>query len=152
VPEKIPANYPRLNPYLIPYDAKAAIAFYTSALGARERLRLEAPDGRIGHAELAFGDSILMLADPFPEMGVDPQPPSNAVRLTLYVDDVDGTTSQAVAARATLLRPPADQFYGDRTATIRDPFGFEWELATHIEDVPPEELRRRAEARMRTEN
>ena len=152
MPEKIPANYPRLNPYLIPYDAKAAIAFYTSALGARERLRLEAPDGRIGHAELAFGDSILMLADPFPEMGVDPQPPSNAVRLTLYVDDVDGTTSQAVAARATLLRPPADQFYGDRTATIRDPFGFEWELATHIEDVPPEELRRRAEARMRTEN
>lgn len=150
--EKFPANYPRLNPYLIPNDAKAAIAFYTSALGGRERLRLEAPDGRIGHAELAFGDSILMLADAFPEVGADPQPPSNAVRLSLYVEDVDDTTSRAVAAGATLLRPPADQFYGDRTATIRDPFGFEWELATHIEDVPPDELQRRAEAEMRSES
>lgn len=148
--EKIPANYPRLSPYLIPNDAKAAIAFYTSALGGSERLRLEAPDGRIAHAELSFGDSVLMLADAFPEMGADPRPPSNAVRLTLYVEDVDETTSRAVDAGATLLRPPADQFYGDRTATIRDPLGFEWELATHIEDVSPEELRRRAEAQMRT--
>ncbi len=146
--EKIPSNYPRLVPHLVPADAKAAIAFYTSVLGATERLRLEAPDGRIGHAELVFGDSLLMLADAFPEMGVELQPPSTAVRLNLYVESVDTTVARAVDAGAALLRPPANQFYGDRTATIRDPFGFEWELATHVEDVSPEELQRRAAAQM----
>jgi PhnB protein len=138
----VPDNYPRLSPYLSVADADAALDFYVSVLDATERLRLPGPDGRIGHAELELGNSVLMLADEFPEMG-NPSPLTlggTPVSLNVYVEDVDEVHRRALAAGATELRPPTDQFYGDRTAGFRDPWGHHWFISTHVRDVSPEEM------------
>jgi PhnB protein len=141
----IPDDYPRVSPYLHVDGASAAIDFYKEAFGATERLRMDGPDGRVGHAELQIGDSVVMLADEFPEMGVK-GPRSyggSPVVLSLYVEDVDATVRKATELGATITRPVEDRFYGDRTAQIEDPFGHGWSIQTHIEDVSPEEMQRR---------
>jgi PhnB protein len=142
----IPDGYPQVTPYLCVDGAAAAIEFYTSVLGARERMRMPAPDGKLGHAELELGESLIMLADEFPEMGV--QSPKTIggtpVTISVYVDDVDAVFEGALAAGATSVRPVEDQFYGDRTGQFEDPFGHRWSVATHVEDVPPDEMERRA--------
>ena len=128
------------------HDGNAAIAFYCSVLGATERMRMEAPGGKVAHAELIFGDSVLMITDEFPEMGAT-SPKSvggTPVTMSLYVDDVDDVFRRAIAEGATHLRAVEDQFYGDRSGSFLDPFGHRWYIATHIEDVPPEEMAERA--------
>jgi PhnB protein len=144
----VPDGYARLTPYICVDGADQAIAFYTSVFGAVERMRMPADDGRVGHAELLFGDAVLMLSDEYPELDV--RAPTSiggtATTLSIYVDDVDAVVARALAAGARVLRPIQDQFYGDRSGQIRDPFGHRWSIATHIEDVPPEEMQRRAEA------
>jgi PhnB protein len=142
----IPAGHPAVSPYLIVDGAARALAFYRKAFGAKELMRHAGPDGRIGHAEIRIGDSIVMLADEHPEVGArSPRAFGGAaVRLHVYVTDVDAIARQAIAAGATVVRPVQDQFYGDRNGTLEDPFGHEWHLSTHIEDVSPAELRRRA--------
>lgn len=142
----IPEGYPRVSPYLVVDGAQKAIEFYTSVLGFTERMRMPGPDGRIGHAELQLDDSVVMLADEFPEMGA--KAPSayggSPVSLMVYVEDVDATFERATGAGATAVRPPENQFYGDRSATFDDPFGHRWTVNTHVEDVSPEEMGRRA--------
>jgi PhnB protein len=144
----IPDGYHVVTPYLIVQGAAGAIDFYKQVLGATELFRLAGPDGRVGHAELKIGDSHVMLADEFPEMGaVSPRTIGGSpVRLLVYVEDVDGIVSRAIAAGAKLVRPVADQFYGDRAGGIEDPFGHLWHIATHKEDVSPAEMERRAAA------
>ncbi len=144
----IPEGYHNVTPYLVIKGAAAAIDFYKQALGAVEVMRMPQPDGRVGHAELKFGDSFVMLADEFPEMNVvGPKTLGNtSVALLLYVDDVDKAVERAVSLGATIKKPIADQFYGDRTGTIEDPFGHKWTLAVHLEDVSPEEMERRMAA------
>jgi PhnB protein len=146
----IPDNYPRITPYLIVDGASAAIDFYSSVLGAKERLRMPGPDGKLGHAELEIGDSMIMLADEHPEM--DARGPKtiggSPVTLHVYVEDVDSVFERAVQAGAAELRPVEDQFYGDRAGSFEDPFGHRWNVATHVEDVPPDEMAKRAEAAM----
>ena len=144
----IPPGFHSLTPYLHLTGAAEAIDFYKRAFGATERFRMPTPQGTIGHAELVFGDSILMLADECSQAG-NKSPTSlkgTTCTLTLYVPDVDTTFHQAVAAGATVIRPLENMFYGDRTAVIQDPFGHSWALMTHIEDVRPEEMQARAEA------
>jgi PhnB protein len=144
----IPTGYPRLSPYLVVEGAAEAIEFYRSVLGATERLRLAGPDGRIGHAELLIGDALVMLADEFPDMGHH-GPRSlggSPVTLQLYVDDADDVVERAQAAGSKLLRPVESQFYGDRSGQFEDPFGHRWSVATHVEDVDPDERARRAAA------
>jgi PhnB protein len=147
----IPDGYHNVTPYLVIKGAAAAIDFYKQALGAVEVMRMPQPDGRVGHAELKFGDSFVMLADEFPEMNVvGPKTLGNtSVALLLYVDDVDKAVERAVSLGATIKKPIADQFYGDRTGTIEDPFGHKWTLAVHLEDVSPEEMERRMSAMAR---
>ena len=142
----IPDGYPQVTPYLCVDGAKAAIEFYTSVLGATERMHMPGPDGKIGHAELELGDSLIMLADEFPEMGVrGPKAVGGTpVMIMIYVEDADAVFDAAVAAGATALRPVEDQFYGDRTGQFEDPFGHRWSVATHVEDVPPDEMEKRA--------
>jgi PhnB protein len=148
--EPIPASYPRVTPYLIVDGASAAIDFYTSVLGATERMRMSAPEGRVGHAELDLGDSVIMLADESPE--VDARSPSTVggspVSLHVYVEDADATFKRALDAGAKTLQPVEDKFYGDRSGTFEDPFGHRWHVATHVEDVPPDEMESRAAAAM----
>jgi PhnB protein len=136
---------PALTPYLIVQDAAAAIDFYQRALGARELYRLTGPDGRIGHAELEFADSILMLAEEYPEFGaLSPASVGGSpVSLHLAVDDVDAVLAKAESLGATLLRRAKNEFYGERTGMIADPAGHRWHLATRQEDVSPEEMQRR---------
>jgi PhnB protein len=144
----IPDDYPRLCPYLYIDGASAAIDFYKEVFGATERLRMGGPDGRVGHAELQVGDSVVMLADVHPEMGIK-GPHSyggSPVSLSLYVGDVDATVAKAAELGAVVTRPLEDRFYGDRTAQIEDPFGHTWSIQTHIEDVSPEEMQRRGAA------
>ncbi len=144
--QPIPDGYPRIAPYLYIDGAADAIAFYTAVLGATERMRMPGPDGRIGHAELQLGDSVLMLADEFPEMGIL-APGSiggSPVSLSVYVEDVDTVFRRALEAGAHELRPIENQFYGDRSGQFVDPFGHRWTVATHMEDVPPHEMARRA--------
>jgi PhnB protein len=146
----VPDGYPRVIPYLTVDDANAAIEFYTSVLGATERLRMPGPDGKIGHAELEIGDSVVMLADAFPDMG-SPSPRSlggTPVTVMVYVEDVDGVFDRAIQAGATEERQVENQFYGDRAGQFADPFGHKWFVATHVEDVPPEEMAKRAAAAM----
>ena len=141
----IPEGYPRVTPYLHVSGASAAIDFYTDILGAEERMRMPGPEGKLGHAELQIGDSIVMLADEFPDMGIR-GPKSiggTAVTLHLYVEDVDAVFEAALTAGATSVRPVEKQFYGDRTAQFEDPFGHRWNIATHVEDVPPQEMEKR---------
>lgn len=137
-----------LTPYLVTKDAKAAIAFYGEAFGATEAFRMTDPgDGRIGHAELTIGDALMTLADEYPDFGaLSPDTiGGTAVTLHLRLDDVDTTVSRAAAGGATILRAPADQSFGERTATHIDPFGHRWMLAQRIEDVSPEEMQTRWE-------
>ena len=144
----IPDGYPRVTPYLIVNGASDAIAFYGKVLGAQERMRMPDPAGGIGHAELTLGDSVIMLADEHPEMGF--QGPKTiggtSVTISVYVDDVDATFSQAVQSGATVVRELENQFYGDRSGQFEDPFGHRWNIATHVEDVSPEEMGKRAAA------
>ncbi len=144
----IPDGYHHVTPYLSIKGAAAAIDFYKKAFGAVEVVRMPQPDGRVGHAELKFGDSYVMLADEFPEMNVvGPKTLGNtSVGLLLYVEDVDKTVERAVALGAKIIKPPQDQFYGDRSATLEDPFGHKWTVAVHMEDVTPEEMKRRMAA------
>jgi PhnB protein len=142
----IPEGYHSVTPYLIVKGGVRAIEFYARALGARELFRMMQPDGRVGHAELQIGDSRVMLADEAPEIGArSPQSVGGSpVTIHLYVEDVDATVARAVDAGATLTRPVSDQFYGDRNGGLIDPFGHVWFVATHVEDVAPDELARRA--------
>jgi PhnB protein len=144
----IPEGYHSITPYLVIKGAAAAIDFYKQAFNATEIMRMPQLDGRMGHAELKFGDSVVMLADEYPELQVvGPKTLGNtSVGLLLYLDDVDKAVERAVSLGATIKKPIADQFYGDRTGTIEDPFGHKWTLAVHIEDVSPEEMQRRMEA------
>jgi len=143
----IPDGYHSVTPYLIVKGAANAIDFYKRAFGATEQFRMPTPDGRVGHAEIKIGDSTIMLADESPEMGYrGPQTIGGAaVSLMVYVERVDETFKQALAMGAKELQPLKDQFYGDRSGTVEDPFGHVWTVATHVEDIPPEELSRRAE-------
>jgi PhnB protein len=145
----IPDGYHAVTPYLIVADG--AIGFYKTAFGATERMRLTTPDGKIGHAELIIGDSLVMLADEYPAHGArSPQAfGGSPVMLHLYVEDVDKVVAQAAAAGASIVRPVQDQFYGDRSGSVTDPFGHTWHIATHIEDVPPDEIDRRAAEAMK---
>ena len=147
----IPDGYHTATPYLIIKNARAALDFYRRAFGAVELMRLVAPTGEIGHAEIKIGSSVIMLADEMPGMGF--RSPSSLggspVSLLLYVENVDDRFKQAVDAGAKVTRPLQDQFYGDRSGTLEDPFGHVWTVATHIEDVSPEEINRRAEAFMK---
>jgi PhnB protein len=146
--EPVPRNYPCLCPYLVVDGAVDAIGFYAEVLAATERMRLPGPSGKVVHAELAIGDSVLMLADPFPEMGArDPRAVGGSpVTLRVYVDEVDAVFTRAVARGATPLQEPSDRFYGDREAEFEDPWGHRWSIATHVEDVSPDEMARRAAA------
>lgn len=143
--QPIPDGYHSITPYLIVRGAAEAINFYKRAFGARELMRLGAPGEKIGHAELQIGDSRIMMADEHPDMNaLAPQSPgSSGVGICLYVPNVDEVVRRAIEAGATLERPLANQYYGDRSATLTDPFGHKWTIATHIEDVTPEEIERR---------
>jgi PhnB protein len=143
----IPKGYEGVTPYLICKNAEAAIDFYARAFGAVELFRIGSP-GMVGHAEMKIGNAIIMLADEHPEMGaVSPETVGGTpVQLLVYVEDVDAFTATAVAEGLTVLRPVADQFYGDRSGQFKDPFGHVWSFATHIEDVSPEEMNNRAAA------
>jgi PhnB protein len=144
----IPDGYSSITPYLIIKGAAAAIDYYKKAFGAIETVRMPQPDGRVGHAEVNFGDAVVMLADEFPEMNiVGPGTLGNTtVSLLLYVENADATFDKAVGLGAQVEKPLADQFYGDRTGTIQDPFGHKWTIATHKEDVTPQEMKRRMAA------
>lgn len=142
----VPDNYHTVTPYLIIRNAAAALDFYKQAFGADEVMRVTAPNGKVGHAEIRIGDSAIMLSDEYPDM--DARSPEtiggSPVMLHLYVENVDALVKRAVDAGATLKQPVADQFYGDRGGKIVDPFGHGWWIATHVEDVPPEEMEKRA--------
>jgi PhnB protein len=145
-PKPIPEDRSALTPYITVKNAAAAIDFYKDVFGATELMRMADPSGKVGHAELKIGNSVLMLSDEFPEYGV--QSPETIggtpVTLSLYVEDVDAVAAKATGAGAKVLRPVEDQFYGDRAGKFEDPFGHHWWLATHKEDVSAEEMKRRA--------
>ncbi|MCY3861579.1 MAG: VOC family protein [bacterium] len=142
----IPDDYPRVTPYLCVDGAAAAIDFMVEVFDATERMRISAPGGMIGHAEVAIGDSLIMVSDEYPEMGViGPKTiGGTAVTISVYVEDVDATYAKAVAAGATAERPVETHFYGDRSGMFVDPFGHRWNVSTHVEDVPSDELARRS--------
>lgn len=146
----IPDGYHTVTPYLTLDEATDAIEFYKDAFGAEERVRMEAPDGKIGHAELQIGDSIVMLSDAFPQATT--RPPSELGGTTagvfLYVDDVDSVVKTAVDAGAKITQEVADQFWGDRFGSVKDPFGHVWSIATHVEDLTPAEIADRAKEAM----
>jgi PhnB protein len=145
--QPIPEGYHSITPYLIVKGAADALDFYKKAFNAQELVRMGGPGGKIGHAEIQIGDSRLMLADEHPEMNaLAPQAPGHSgVGICLYLENVDAVVDQAIKAGAKVRRPLQDQFYGDRSATLEDPFGHTWTVATHIEDVSPEEMQRRME-------
>jgi len=146
----MPAGYHSLTPYLACRDAARAIDFYKQAFGAAELMRMPAPGGKIGHAEVRIGDSRFMLTDEYPEMDfLSPQTRGGTtVHLHVYVKDVDAMIARAVAAGAKLVREVKDQFYGDRSGSLQDPFGHVWHIATHKEDLSKAQLRKRAEQAM----
>ena len=146
----VPEGYRTVTPYLAVDDAQQAIDFYTRAFGARERARMPMPDGKVGHVELEIGDSLVMLADPFPQSTSKPpsQVGGTTVAIFLFSEDVDALFQQAVAAGATELMAPADMFWGDRFGSVQDPFGHVWQMATRVEDLTPEEIERRGEEAM----
>ena len=148
--QPIPEGYHTVTPYLAVEDATEAIEYYTKAFDAKERVRMETPDGKVGHAELEIGDSIVMLSDPFPQASTKPpnELGGTSVSVFMYVEDVDAVVKQAVDAGATVTMEVADQFWGDRFGSVKDPFGHLWSIATHVEDVPPEEMAERAKAAM----
>jgi PhnB protein len=149
--QPIPRGYHSVTPYLSIRDAARALDYYKKAFDAKEMVRMQGPDGKLGHAEIKVGDSYIMMADEFPSMGfLGPQARGGTtVQLMIYVRDCDDTVNKAVAAGGTLKRPVQNQFYGDRSGTIEDPFGHVWTIATHVEDVPPAEMRRRSEEAMK---
>src|SRR5271157_566043 len=144
----IPDGYHAVTPFLVVSDAARAMEFYKAAFGATERMRMAGPGGKIVHAEMTIGDAVIMVADEFPEWGnLSPESLNGSpVRMALYVEDVDDVASRAVAAGAKVLIPVADQFYGDRSGRLADPFGHLWIVATHIEDVSPGEMQKRMDA------
>jgi PhnB protein len=144
----IPDGYHSVTPYLIISGATEAIEYYKKAFGATELMRIDAPGGKIGHAEIKIGDSPIMLADEFPEMGYKSPKTlgGSPVSIMIYVEDVDTVFRQAIAAGGKEQRPVKDQFYGDRSGTLEDPFGHVWHVATHKEDVSAEEMEQRASA------
>jgi len=147
----IPEGYHTATPYLIVREGAKAIDYYKRAFGATELFRMPGPDGKLGHAEIRIGNSPIMLADENPEMGArSPQALGGSpVSILLYVQDVDKQFPQAIAAGGKVVRPLKDQFYGDRSGTLEDPFGHVWTIATHKEDVTPEEMNKRMEAMMK---
>ena len=146
----IPEGYHALTPSLAVDNAEKAIEFYKRAFGAKERMRMATPDGTIGHAELEIGDSVLMLADPMPQSTVKPPKEigGTSVGVFLYVEDVDEVAQQVVDAGGTVTMPVEDQFWGDRFGVVADPYGHQWQIATHKEDLSPEEIRVRGEKAM----
>jgi PhnB protein len=148
--QPIPEGYHTATPYLVIDGAAEAIDYYKKAFGAKERMRMEAPGNRIGHAEIEIGDSLVMLSDAFPQSTT--KAPTELGGTTagvfLYVEDVDAVVKKAVDAGATVTMEVADQFWGDRFGSITDPFGHSWSIATHVEDVPPEEMAERAKTAM----
>ena len=146
----IPEGYPRVMPYLSIDGAAAAIAFYGTVFGAVERMRMDAPGGKIGHAELEFGESVVMLADASPDMGArsPKEIGGTPVTVMVYVEDVDACFQRALDNGATEKMKVEDQFYGDRAGSFEDPFGHVWHVASHVEDVPEDEMARRAAAAM----
>jgi PhnB protein len=141
----IPDGYPQVSAYLCVDGASAAIDFYSKVFGASERVRMPAPGGKVGHAEVQLGDSIIMLSDEFAEMGMR-SPKSlggSPVTISVYTEDVDDVFNRALQAGAKELSAVQDQFYGDRSGQFEDPFGHRWSVATHVEDVPPEEMEKR---------
>ena len=146
----IPEGHRTVAPYLAIKNAVGALEFYKTAFGAVETFKLLVPDGRVGHAELRLGDSLIMLSDEFPEFG-GKAPESlggSPVSIHLYVEDVDAFVQRAVAAGARELKPVTNQFYGDRSGTITDPYGHVWTIGSHVEDVSPEEINRRFSEQM----
>jgi PhnB protein len=143
-----PKAYHTITPYLYIRGAAQAIEFYKNAFDAREEMRMNQPDGKVGHAEITIGDSRIMMADEFPDMGVlSPESVGgSSVSLVLYVQNCDATVEKAVAAGAIVTRPLEDKFYGDRAGTIKDPFGHVWHIMTHIKDMTEEEMMKAAEA------
>jgi PhnB protein len=148
----IPAGYHSVTPYLCVRGGVQAIEFYKKAFGATEIMRMPAPEGKIGHSELQIGDSRVMLADEFPEMGfLSPQSIGGAaVMMHLYVEDSDAVVARAADAGAKVTKPVADQFYGDRGGQVEDPFGHKWYVATHKEDLTMEEIDKRRQAAFAT--
>lgn len=146
----IPEGYSTVSPYLAVDDAVEAIEYYKKAFGAEETGRMEAPDGKIGHAELKIGDSHVMLSDPFPQASTTPPKElgGTSASIFMYVEDVDAVVQKAVDAGATVTMEVEDQFWGDRFGSITDPFGHNWSIATHIEDLTPEEIEERGKAAM----
>jgi PhnB protein len=144
----IPDGYPRVSPYLAVDDGAKAIDFYTKVFGASERMRMPTPEGKVAHAELQIGDSVIMLADEVPDIGhLAPKSIGGSpVGLSIYVEDVDKVFAVALEEGAKTLSEIEDQFYGDRSGQFEDPFGHRWSVATHVEDVPPEEMAKRAQA------
>lgn len=144
----IPPGYRTVTPYLIVRGGVKALEFYKKAFNAVEKVRMPMPDGRLGHAEIQIGDSMVMLADEMPERKiVGPETlGGSATGICLYVEDVDALFQQAIAAGGKVDRPVEDQFYGDRSGTLIDPFGHKWTVSTHTEDVGPEEMNRRMAA------
>jgi PhnB protein len=144
--KKIPDGYTAVTPYLTIKGAAKAIEFYKKAFGAEEVMRMPTPDGKIAHAEIRIGGSVIMLHDESPEWkAFSPQTVGDtSVSIMLYVNDVDATFKRAIEAGATSTMEVADQFYGDRAGGLKDPFGHKWHIATHVEDVSPEEIDRRA--------
>ena len=141
-----PDGYPTVSAYLAVDGAAAAIDFYKNVFDAKERMRMGGPDGKIGHAELDIGDSVIMLADEFPDMNnLGPKAfGGSPITLGVYVENVDETFAKALKEGAKELRAIQDQFYGDRSGMFEDPFGYKWSVSTHIEDVPPDEMAKRA--------
>lgn len=142
----IPDNYPQVMPYLIVDGAGEAIEFYKGVLGASERMRIEGPDGRVGHAELEIGEAVIMLADENPGMSIEGPKSVGGTPVTIhvYLEDADAAFERAVQGGAKPLRAVEDQFYGDRSGQFEDPYGHRWNVATHVEDISEEEMMRRA--------
>jgi PhnB protein len=145
--QPVPEGYHTVTPYLAVEDASSAIEFYQRAFGAKERGRMGGPGDMVMHAELEIGDSLVMLSDPFPQASTKPPKElgGTSVSIFLYVDDIDSVYKQAVDAGATSVAEPDDMFWGDRFGAVQDPFGHTWTIATHVEDVPPEEMEKRSQ-------
>jgi PhnB protein len=148
--QAVPAGYHTVTPYIVCRDAASAIDFYKKAFGAKEKSRMSGPGGKLMHAELRVGDSMVMLCDEMPEMGT--RSPlalgGSPASLFLYVKNVDTIAEKAAAAGATVVMPVQDMFWGDRYGKFKDPFGHEWQIATHKEDLTPKQMAKRAQAAM----